>query len=232
MLSILRDGFGELGLELTESAAERFAAYFSALEAGNKVMNLTAITGREDVARLHFLDSAGLCSVYDFGGKSVIDVGSGAGFPGLVLKIVCPDLRLTLLDSLKKRVDFLRSVCDELGFEDVSCVNARAEQAAELFGLFDAAVSRAVARLNLLCELCLPFVKKGGVFIAMKGAEYQNELDEAQNAINLLGGGESEVRSYAIPGTDRVTRAVIIPKVADTPAGYPRPFPKMKKTPL
>lgn len=229
---ILRVGFDALGLCLTEEACERFSAYYSALEERNKVMNLTAITGEEDVARLHFLDCAALCSVYDFAGKSVIDVGAGAGFPGLPIKIVCPDARLTLLDSNKKRVDFLSEVCGALALTDVSCIHARAEEETALFSSFDAAVSRAVARLNVLCELCLPFVKKGGVFIAMKGADCQNELSEAANAIGLLGGGEAQVRSYPIPGTDRMTRAVVIPKIGDTPAGYPRQFSKIKRSPL
>ena len=136
-------------------------------------MNLTAITGEEDTARLHFLDCAALCSLHDFSGASVIDVGTGAGFPGLPLKITVPDISLTLLDSHSKRMAFLGDTCRSLGFTDVRCVCARAEDAAaDIGGRFDVSVSRAVARLNILCELCLPFVRTGGVFIAMSSNHF------------------------------------------------------------
>lgn len=232
MLPILQSGFAALGLELTEAAARRFSIYFSALEEKNKVMNLTAITGEEEVARLHFLDCAALCSLRDLSGRSVIDVGSGAGFPGIPMKIVCPSMELTLLDSTGKKVDFLREVCRELGFEDVACVHGRAEEQLRLFSSFDYAVSRAVARLNVLCELCLPFVRKGGEFIAMKGSDYTAELSEAKKALSFLGGGRTEVKSYSIPGADRQTHAIFIEKKGVTPEGYPRQYSKIKKAPL
>lgn len=232
MLSVLQSGFDRLGLELTETAKERFSIYFSALEEKNKVMNLTAITGGEDVARLHFLDCAALCSIWDFSDRLVIDVGTGAGFPGIPMKIVSPSMRLTLLDSTGKKVDFLREVCGELGFSDVNCVHGRAEEQTLMFSTFDFAVSRAVARLNVLCELCLPFVRKGGSFIAMKGAGFAEELSEAENAIRKMGGGGSCVRSYEIPGAKRQTHAIQIKKTGVTPPGYPRQYSKIKKIPL
>ena len=157
-------------LPLDERALGRFRRYYELLTEWNKVMNLTAISGEEDTARLHFLDCAALAGLTELRGKRVIDVGTGAGFPGLVLKILCPETELVLLDSLEKRVRFLKSVCAELGFDDVLCLHARAEEAPpRLRESFDLACSRAVARLNLLAELCLPFVKTGGLFAAMKG---------------------------------------------------------------
>ncbi len=230
---LLRSGFAELGLPLDAEALRRYRLYYEALSEKNKVMNLTAIEGEADSARLHFLDSAALLSLADFGGKRVVDVGSGAGFPGLALKIARPDIALTLLDSLDKRVKFLRETSALLGFEDVRCLHARAEEAPpELRQSYDIAVSRAVARLNLLCELCLPFVKKGGLFIAMKGPGAAEELAEAQKAVRLLGGELERCADYAIPGTEQVRTAVLIRKTADTPARYPRRWAQMKKQPL
>ena len=230
---LLRDGFARLGLEPDETAVARYRRYYESLTEWNKVMNLTAISGEEDTARLHFLDCAALLKLTDFGGKRVIDVGSGAGFPGLALKIARPDMDLTLLDSLDKRVKFLSTVCGELGFSDVSCLHARAEEApAELRQSFDIACSRAVARLNLLAELCLPFVKVGGLFIAMKGPELAEELREAEKGIRLLGGETERVAEYAVPGSELRHNAVLIRKVADTPQKYPRKWGQMKKKPL
>ena len=158
MEQILRDGFAALGLPLSEAALERYRAYYTFLAERSQVMNLTAIHGEEDTARLHFLDCAALLSMADFAGARVIDVGSGAGFPGLPLKIAQPEMELTLLDSLAKRVQFLSETCALLGLDDVVCLHARAEEAPQLRETFDAAVSRAVAKLSVLSELCLPFV--------------------------------------------------------------------------
>ena len=230
---ILAAGFAELSLSPDAQAIPRYRLYFDTLAEQNKVMNLTAIDGEADSARLHFLDSAALLTLADFRGKSVIDVGSGAGFPGLALKVAEPDISLTLLDSLDKRVRFLRALCDRLGFEDVSCLHARAEEAPpELRGSFDIACSRAVARLNLLCELCLPFVRTGGLFLAMKGPGAEEELREAQRAITLLGGELERVAVYPIPGTDTRHSAVMIRKRRETPKQYPRRWAQMKKQPL
>lgn len=220
-------------LTADEAALERFRRYYELLTEWNRVMNLTAISGEEDTARLHFLDCAALAELTELRGKRVIDVGTGAGFPGLVLKILCPEMELTLLDSLDKRVKFLRTVCAELGFEDVRCLHARAEEApAELRQSFDLACSRAVARLNLLSELCLPFVKPGGLFIAMKGPELTEELREAEKGIRLLGGEVERTAEYAVPGAELRHNAVLIRKIADTPGKYPRKWAQMKKQPL
>ena len=220
-------------LTADETALERFRRYYELLTEWNRVMNLTAISGEEDTARLHFLDCAALAELTELRGKRVIDVGTGAGFPGLVLKILCPEMELTLLDSLDKRVKFLRTVCAELGFADVRCLHARAEEApAELRQSFDLACSRAVARLNLLSELCLPFVKPGGLFIAMKGPELTEELREAEKGIRLLGGEVERVAEYPVPGAELRHNAVLIRKIADTPGKYPRKWAQMKKQPL
>lgn len=233
MRKILTEGFESLGLEINEQMLERFSEYSGYLAERNEVMNLTAISGDEDVARLHFLDCAALLTIFDFSAASVIDVGSGAGFPGLPLKIIRPDISLTLLDSQQKRVSFLSEVCDRIGFDDVKCVWARAEDAAmDIGGSFDVAVSRAVARLNILCELCLPFVSVGGTFIAMKGPDCSEELTQAKKAISILGGGNPKLVTYGIPGTDITHSAVLIKKLRPTPEQYPRQFGKIKKAPL
>lgn len=230
---ILASGFGELSLSVDAQALPRYRLYFDRLAEQNKLMNLTAIDGEEDSARLHFLDSAALLTLADFRGKSVIDVGSGAGFPGLALKVAEPDIRLTLLDSLEKRVRFLRALSDELGFGDVVCLHARAEEAPpELRESFDIACSRAVARLNLLCELCLPFVRVGGLFLAMKGPGAEEEAREAKTALRLLGGELERIAVYPIPGTDTRHSAVVIRKVRQTEKKYPRRWAQIKKQPL
>ena len=216
MEKLLRAGFAAMGLPLDETALTRFETYYELLEERSKVMNLTAIHGETDVAQLHFLDSAALLTVEPLAGKSVIDVGTGAGFPGLPLKIAQPDISLTLLDSLDKRVRFLGDVCAATGLADVTCLHARAEEAPELRGRFDAAVSRAVARLYLLCELCLPFVRTGGVFLAMKGPDCAEELDEARSAIRKLGGTYERTVTYTVPGTDVTHSVVVIRKTAAT----------------
>ena len=229
--NILKDGAESLGLALSDDALQSFEAYAGRLTEKNRVMNLTAITEEDEVARLHFLDSLSLLPLADFKKASVIDVGSGAGFPGLPLKLAEPTISLTLLDAQRKRVDFLRELCGELG-TDVTCVHARAEEAAELRESFDFALSRAVARLNVLCELCLPLVKTGGLFIAMKSVSSDEETAEAARAIRLLGGEPERTADYRIPGTDVTHRAILIRKVSPTPAKYPRRFAKIQKEPL
>lgn len=230
---LLQSGFEALSLVPDSQALSRYRIYYEYLEEMNQVMNLTAISGEEDVARLHFLDCAALLGLADFAGKKVIDVGTGAGFPGLALKIACPAMELTLLDSLDKRINFLKNTCEKLGFDDVTCIHSRAEEIPAGFRQgFDFALSRAVARLNLLCELCLPYVKKGGAFIAMKGSDLEEELAEAQRCIRTLGGQVEQKIDYTIPGTDVTHSALIIRKVADTPAKYPRRWAQIKKSPL
>ena len=231
MQTILRAGLAELGLD--GSKAEPLEAFARAVLEKNKVMNLTAITDEADFARLHLLDSAALLNVADFSGRRAVDVGTGAGFPGVPLRILCPDVRMTLLDSTGKRVDFLRETCAALGLGNVDCVHARAEEfAAEHRESFDLAVSRAVAALPVLCELCLPLVKVGGQFLAMKSARSDGELEGAMDAIAALGGRLADAVDYAIPGSDVTHRVIVIDKVDRTPPRYPRAFGKIKKAPL
>ena len=224
---------GLAALNLPVEGIPALVRYGDLLIETNKVMNLTAITDPEDVATLHFLDSAALLTLADFRGKSVVDVGTGAGFPGMPLRLVEPSIRLTLLDSLGKRVNFLQTVCDELGLTDVACIHGRAEEfAAEHRGSYDLAVSRAVASLPVLSELCLPLVKVGGSFLAMKSVDSDQELRSAETALRTLGGETAQVRDYVIPGTQVRHRLVLVKKIRETPKKYPRLFAKIKKNPL
>lgn len=235
MRNILIQGSQEFGITLTEEAVEKFCRYHKFLEEKNKVMNLTAITGGKDVAELHFLDSLALLTLVSFSGKAVIDIGSGAGLPGVPMKIVEPSLSLTLLDAQQKRVCFLEELCAQLGLSETRCLHARAEEAAilpDMRGQFECAVSRAVARLNVLAEICLPFVEKGGVFIAMKGTDSDEEIRDAGNAFSKLGAMLENVKDYEIPGTGIMHRAIVIRKTAATPDGYPRRFARIEKKPL
>lgn len=231
MEALLRKGLAELGLD--DGGTPSLLRYGDLLLEKNKVMNLTAITEPQDVAALHFLDSAALLTLAGFRGKSVVDVGTGAGFPGMPMKILEPSIHMTLLDSLGKRITFLQEVCEDLGLTDVQCVHARAEEfAAEHRQGFDFAVSRAVANLSVLCELCLPLVKVGGAFLSMKSVESDGELEQAEKTIRLLGGQVERTADYRIPGTEVTHRVIFIKKVAETPKKYPRPFAKIKKNPL
>lgn len=222
------------GVPLTEAQAGQFNTYANLLEEWNRVMNLTAITGPEDTVHRHFIDSLLLCRAFALpAGASVIDVGTGAGFPGLPLKLYRPDLRLTLLDSLQKRLNFLEAVCTATGCE-AKRIHARAEDAGREPALresYDIACARAVAALPVLCEYCLPFVKKGGVFIAMKGPGLEEELAAAQKALRVLGGKLESTHAFTLPdGSER--RIAVIRKTKPTPPAYPRPAAKMKKQPL
>lgn len=231
MESILREGLEALSLPMEGIPA--LLRYWELLAEKNKVMNLTAITDPAEAARLHFLDSAALLALADLRGKTVVDVGTGAGFPGLPLKILEPSIQLTLLDAQRKRVDFLREVCEDLGLEDVECVHGRAEEfAQERRESFDFAVSRAVAALPVLTELCLPLVKPGGQFLAMKSVDSNEELNAAGRAVNLLGGRLEKPADYSISGTNVPRRLVIMTKITETQKKYPRTFAKIKKNPL
>jgi len=234
---IISVGLSQLGLSgrVPDNAPQQLAEYGRLLLEKNQVMNLTAIREEDKVARLHMLDCAALLNVADFQDKTLIDVGTGAGFPGLPLKILCPSLSVTLLDSLGKRVDWLNEVARTLGLDGVSAIHARAEEQALVKGFrdcFDLATARAVADLRLLCELCLPYVKVGGLFLAMKSVDSADELDGAAHCIKLLGGRVEACKDYTIPGTDICHRVVVIRKVAPTLKGYPRKWAKMQKDPL
>ena len=231
MTDILTEGLAQLGLPT--GAAPRLTEFAGAVLEKNKVMNLTAITDPADFAALHLLDSAVLLTIADFRGKKAVDVGTGAGFPGMPLRILEPDFDLTLLDSLGKRVAFLQDTCVQMGLARVEAVHARAEEfAADHRESYDIATSRAVAALNVLCELALPLVRVGGCFLAMKSVDSDAEIDGARGAIGQLGGRIREIRDYTIPGTDVQHRVVIIDKLRPTPQQYPRAFAKIKKNPL
>ena len=219
-----------LGLSLREDQIDRLCRFGQLLLKQNQVMNLTAITEPTAVARLHFLDSLALLREEALAGKTLIDIGCGAGFPGVPLAIAEPTLRVTLLDSLQKRVNWLKTILPELGV-DATCVAARAEEyVAEHWEAYNVATSRAVARLNILSELCLPYVKVGGKFLALKGAMAQAEADEAKTAIEALGGRLSEIREYSVG--EATHRIVVVEKVRPTPKAYPRKFAKIKQQPL
>lgn len=237
MREIIETGLAQLGLSerIPPQAAEQLAQYGQMLLEKNQVMNLTAIREEDQVARLHMLDCAALVGMADFAGKTLIDVGTGAGFPGLPLKILVPSLEVTLLDSLNKRLEWLEEVASSLSLSGVHTVHARAEEQALVKGFrdsFDFATARAVADLRLLCELCLPYFKPGGFFLAMKSTGSDEELSQAAHGIQLLGGRVREIRDYQIPGTQIVHRVVLIQKVAPTLKGYPRRWAKIQKAPL
>ena len=238
MKEIITAGLAELGLldRVPREAPEQLAEYGRLMLEKNQVMNLTAITDPEQAARLHMLDSAALLRCADFQGeKTLIDVGTGAGLPGVPLKILVPSLQVTLLDSLGQRVDWLNEVCARVGREGIQAIHARAEEQALVKGFrdsFDFVTARAVANLRLLGELCLPYTKVGGLFLAMKSTGSEQELEEAAHCIKLLGGRVEKPVDYAIPGVDVIHRILPIRKLAPTLKGYPRRWAKIQKQPL
>ena len=231
MRATLEQGLPALGLG--PELIEPLETFSRMLLEKNQVMNLTAITDPRDVAVLHLLDSLALTGLVGLEDRTVVDVGTGAGFPGVPLAIARPSARVTLLDSLGKRVDFLRESCRTLGLDNVECVHGRAEEfAGERRETFDLAVSRAVAALPVLCELCLPLVKVGGAFWAMKSVDTEEEISASRTAVKVLGGRIQAVSDYTIPTTEVVHRVVCIQKTAPTPKKYPRRFALIKKQPL
>lgn len=230
MLETLKQGLPQLGLELEEETCQKLCAFGQAVIDQNQVMNLTAITEPGLVAKLHLLDSISLLKVMNLSGKQVIDVGCGAGFPGVPLKIACPEMKLTLLDSLGKRMNWLETILPGFGVE-ARYITARAEEAvADRREKYDIATSRAVARLNVLLELTAPYVRVGGFVLAMKGAAAQEELDEAKNAIRRLGLKLEQVAEFPIE--DTAHKVIVLKKVAPTPKAFPRRYAKIKQSPL
>lgn len=230
MMQTLTAGLLALGLNLTEKQKKTLCDFGCAVIKQNEVMNLTAITEPGQVAKLHLLDSLTVLTSGDFAGKKLIDVGCGAGFPGVPLAIGCPELDVTLLDSLGKRVHWLEEILPQLGVK-ATCITARAEEAvADRRESYDIATSRAVARLNILLELTAPYVKVGGRVIAMKGMAAREELEECGNAIKKLGLKLEDVREFPVDGTNHAL--IVLRKVAHTPTAYPRRYAKIKQTPL
>ena len=237
MTEIIKNGLSELNLldKVPENAPELLERYGRMLIEKNEVMNLTAITDPEQVAKLHMLDCAALLNCADFKGKTLIDVGTGAGFPGIPLKILVPELEITLLDSLNKRVNWLNEVIEALGLTGIKAIHARAEEQALVKGYrdsFDFVTARAVADLRLLGEICLPYAKVGGTFLSMKSVGSDEELANAAHAVKFMGGRVRGSQDYTIPGTDVTHRVLLIDKVAPTLKGYPRRWAKIQKDPL
>lgn len=229
--NLLQNYIKDYKITLTENQYEQFQKYFELLAEWNEKMNLTAITDESGVALKHFADSLSLLNFVDIPqNSSLADVGTGAGFPGVVLKIARPDIKLTLIDSLNKRLVFLNEVCSQLGI-DAELIHSRAEDGARderLRENFDFAVSRAVARMNVLSEYCLPYVKVGGAFCAMKGAQANEEFKESLNAINTLGGKLENKYFFELPENGGERAIAVVRKVRNTPQKYPRQSGKIK----
>lgn len=237
-LTKFKHGLEELNITLTDEQIEQFLQYYEMLVEKNKVMNLTGITEYEEVIQKHFLDSLSLIRVIpDIASQklTVIDLGTGAGFPGIPLKIAFPELEITLMDSLNKRILFLQEVIDTLGLKKVSAVHGRAEEMASNAThrqQYDLCVSRAVSNLAVLTEYCLPFVKKGGLFVSYKSADSDAEIQEGKKAISILGGKLTSVDKFQLPDSDLRRALVCIKKVKDTPKKYPRKAGTPAKLPL
>lgn len=225
-----------LGVYLTRKQIEQFLKYYEMLIEKNKVMNLTSITDYEDVLKKHFVDSLSLVKAMNLScGLYVIDVGTGAGFPGLALKLAFPELKVTLLDSLNKRIHFLNEVIEELGVDGVETIHGRAEdfsRPGKLREQYDLCVSRAVANLSTLCEYCLPFVKVGGLFVSYKSEKISEELAIAKRAVSLLGGNVEKQVEFMLPNSDSYRNLVLIRKEKETILKYPRKAGLPGKEPL
>lgn len=231
-----KSGLSDLGIELTEKQIDQFLTYYEMLVEKNKVMNLTAITEFDEVIEKHFLDSLSLIKVKDLHNRTnVLDLGTGAGFPGIPLKIAFPELNITLMDSLNKRILFLQDVINELGLTDIEAVHGRAEEAArnkKYREKYDLCVSRAVANISTLSEYCLPFVKVGGQFISYKSGNIDEELDLAKKGIKILGGTITDVHKFDLGENKQGRSFVIIDKNQPTPKTYPRKAGTPSKNPL
>ena len=230
MKQTLLQGLPELKLALSEEQVDTLCAFGAAVVRQNQVMNLTAITEPVQVAKLHLLDSLSVLSALDLRGKKLIDVGCGAGFPGVPLAIACPEAQVTLLDSLGKRITWLKEILPQLGIQ-AECVTARAEEAvASCRESYDIATSRAVARLNILLELLAPYVKVGGAVAALKGSAAKEELGECGDAIKKLGLRQEAFLEFPVDGASHAL--IVLRKVAPTPKMYPRRYAKIKQSPL
>ena len=231
MKKTLEAGLPELPLALDEDRCRKLCEFGAAMVKQNEVMNLTGITESAQVAKLHLLDSLTVLACQDLSGKSLIDVGCGAGFPGVPLAIACPDAKITLLDSLAKRMNWLETVLPQLGVANASCVTARAEEeVTKCRETYDFATSRAVARLNVLLELTAPYVRVGGAVLAMKGSAAREELEEAKNAVSKLGLKVEKIHDFTIDGATH--SVIVLRKVQPTPPRFPRRFSKIKQAPL
>lgn len=234
--ALLKDSCEKMGVPLNERQLEQFMTYLSLLLEWNGKMNLTAITEKRDVVLKHFADCLSLIPAVEWkSGMQVIDVGTGAGFPGIPVKIACPDVEMTLLDSLQKRIGFLEEAVTQLGLENVHCVHSRAEDGGQNPAYreqYDLCVSRAVANLAVLAEYCLPFVKVGGMLAALKGPDAEAEAEQAKGALEKLGGRLVRIEDVSIPHTDLSHKLVFIEKTAPTPKQYPRKAGKISKNPL
>ncbi len=236
MSKIFEDKLSALGITLTDEQKQQFDKFYELLVEWNKVMNLTGITEYEEVNEKHFVDSVSIVKAIDIHKfEKVIDIGTGAGFPGIPLKIVFPHLKIVLLDSLNKRINFLNTVIDELGLKDIETIHGRAEdfaKQADYREQFDLCVSRAVANLSTLSEYCIPYVKKDGMFVPYKSGEIDEEVVQAKKAVHILGGKLEEVVKFQLPGTEIGRSFVKISKVQNTAKKYPRKAGLPSKEPL
>ncbi len=230
---LLKDGAAQYGVQLSEDELSAFTVYKDLLSEWNQKINLTAIEEDKDVVSKHFVDSLSIIPFLN-NSKTLIDVGTGAGFPGLPVKIAKPDLEVVLLDSLEKRIGFLNKVINELNMEKITALHSRAEDTGnspKYREKFDAVTARAVAALPVLLEYCMPLVRIGGIFIAMKGSSLSDK-DEAGKALNILGGTIEEVKEFYLPGSDMKRNIIVIRKLRQTPTKYPRKAGKPSKEPL
>ena len=226
----------DLDITLSKMQIDQFIMYYEMLIERNKVINLTTITEYEEVVKKHFIDSLSLVKVFNINQELfVLDMGTGAGFPGIPLKIAFPNLKMVLFDSVNKKINFLEDVIDALGLENVTAVHGRAEdygKKVEYREKFDLCVSRAVARLSMLAEFCIPFVKLEGYFISYKAGNIQEEVEESNDAIRILGGKIDKAETFQLPGSDISRSFVVVKKIEVTPTKFPRKAGKLAKNPI
>lgn len=234
--NLMKSACDNIGLEFDEEKYNKFILYMQLLKEWNEKINLTAITEEEEIIKKHFIDCISAFSIEQFkNAKNVIDVGTGAGFPGIPLAIMRDDLEITLLDSLNKRINFLDVVINKLNLKNVTTIHSRAEDGARMKELrenFDIATSRAVANMTVLSEFCLPYVRVGGSFVALKGPAVTEELNDSKKALNILGGKLKEIKEINVYGTDLSHNLVIVDKISETPKAYPRKAGNITKKPL